>query len=340
MPPNASTSRPLRRSQQAARFDLCWRTQAWFIADVGQRGDAGGVAVEALHLTAGVDVPEADGFVVAAGDQAFAVGGESKALDRAGMPAEFADFLAAHVVETNGEPAGGGELVGNGCEGEAADFLRMLRQPANDLPGLGVPVNERAVLGPGGDVSAIGSETDGADRVGMPDHAAHFLEFDARHRRVVVAVLRQERQSGGEFVRLLKAVGGALRHQLLDNARHGRRDVAAQVGEGGRFVPALFVELGKETAAGERDLAGQQEIKGTAQAVKVGSYIGPVRIFELLGRDVIRSADDRAPLRDRAERIPRRLAAKLENAAPLPCRAISLQKYCLAPDLRPLTSDL
>src|SRR5262249_36102840 len=128
-------------------------------------------AAEALHLAAAADVPQADGLVVAAGDETFAVGGEGEALDGAGVPGEAADFLAAHVVKADSEAGGRGDVVAAGTEGDAADFLGVLGEPAQDLTGLGAPVDERAVLAAGGEMPAVRRETNAQDGVGVAEQA-------------------------------------------------------------------------------------------------------------------------------------------------------------------------
>ena len=55
----------------------------------------------------------------------------------------------------------------------------------------------------------------------------------------------------------------------------------------------MLHELLHRLAAGERHLAGQQKIKGTAQAIQVGPAIDRVRVERLLRRDVIQAADNR-----------------------------------------------
>src|SRR5260370_39702009 len=166
--------------------------------------------VESLHLAARGDVPEAYCLVVTAGDQAFAVGGEGEAFDRAGVPAGAPYFLAANIIKTDGESAGRGDVLACRREGNAADFLGGLGKTAHDLARFRVPVQKHAVLVAGGEVPAVGGVPARADGVGMPDHWANFLEFDARQRRIGAAVPGQKRPGLGPRTRALVNIGGSV----------------------------------------------------------------------------------------------------------------------------------
>src|SRR5207237_3426878 len=107
------------------------------------------------------------------------------------------------------------------------------------------------------------------------------LELDARAWRIVVAVLRKRRQRISQIARRLNAIRGALRHQLFDQARQSGWHIPAKVCERRRLMPALFVELGEQTAAGKRHLPGEQEIERATETIQVGANVGAVRVLEL-----------------------------------------------------------
>src|SRR5262249_13181411 len=87
-----------------------------------------GVAGELVQFFAGVDVPEANSFVVAAGQEASTVGRERHARDGANMPFETAMFFAGgDVPHVNDVIAAGQNVFAVGGEGNVEDIIGAVK---------------------------------------------------------------------------------------------------------------------------------------------------------------------------------------------------------------------
>src|SRR5262249_26503353 len=141
-----------------------------------------GVSTQGTNFPPGIDVPDLDGAVKAAGGQVPAVGVKGNGFDPVGVPAKSGDLAArrgipdAHRPVTPGRgetPTVPGASRSTGRVGRAS--VRVFREGEGFGVDGDIPDTDRAVAAGGGQAAAVGTEGHTVDRAGVPDEREQLL---------------------------------------------------------------------------------------------------------------------------------------------------------------------
>ena len=93
----------------------------------------------------------------------------------------------------------------------------------------------------------------------------------------------QRRQDLPDFIGGLEAVFRVLGHHFLDDLRDSLRNLGIQFPDGACAAVAMAVQFFGDALAGERNVAGHQEIERAAQAIDVSAAVHVQAVERLSG---------------------------------------------------------
>ena len=135
----------------------------------GNAADIAGVADQGLAFDRGFQVPDFDGLVQPAGDNALAVWGERCVVDRSRMTGQFEDWLAGFdIPDADGSVfAGGDQLQAIGAKRDRVDAAAVSDERSFLLAGCHVVQANAPVPTAGRDRLAVGGEAEAVHQMGL-----------------------------------------------------------------------------------------------------------------------------------------------------------------------------